>query len=406
MGQRPGYRKGLFTRLNLLLPTIGAWVLLSTSTAYACKEVCPLNVSANAREYDLHYDACMIPAALQTLDNDALVSFYRHLEKSNGQLLLESIGAIQSSMQLDDWQLFKVVGAAAEDLLPASRPAERELLKWFLMSKLGYDTRVIYNHQNAFLYIFSEEELYEISGIEDRQRKFYNFSSNSTVPGSAVHSYFLDFSPGAGGKPLSFQWLEKPASNGKIETVSFAFNYREAFIQMNISYDRVLSEKLAELPILNETRYFDIPLSPILEESLIPQLKKILCNKSAQSRIEVLLALTRNGFNYQDDHAQFSREKPMAPDEIFHYNNSDCEDRTILFYQLARRFLNLPMVVISFEKHLSFGIALPWGCEEPLQFNGINYCVCDPTGPVHEIEPGRWPEKYKNQVPEVIKIWP
>jgi hypothetical protein len=175
---------------------------------------------------------------------------------------------------------------------------------------------------------------------------------------------------------------------------------------MDIQYDELLARKLAELPLFNETRYFDIPMSTALEKSLIPQFEQILGERPLQTKLELLLAFTRNAFSYQADQTQFAKEKPMTPDEIFHYQHSDCEDRTILFYHLARRFIPLPFAVISFENHLTVAVALPAGCSEPIQFNGINYCVCDPTGPKNEFEPGQRPEKYSNQIPGMVKIYP
>ena len=48
----------------------------------------------------------------------------------------------------------------------------------------------------------------------------------------------------------------------------------------------------------------------------------------------------------------------MIPDEVLHYPVSDCEDRSALYFALVRDLLNLPVVAIAYNDHLSVAVAL------------------------------------------------
>jgi hypothetical protein len=118
--------------------------------------------------------------------------------------------------------------------------------------------------------------------------------------------------------------------------------------------------------------------------------------------LEVLVSLTRSGFRYQEDTKYFGRSKPMVPEELFSYPYSDCEDRSALFYALVRELIDLPMVVIAYDDHLSVAVAADRVEGDNFSFQGRRYVFCDPTGPANSSVIGRIPPGYEKAKFQII----
>ena len=406
MGQRIGHRKRLLPGVITFRVVLCILVFCSAIMVSAHTEIRQLTVTTDGRCYDLQYAPDMLPKSRVLPEQDALIAYYKKLDQSYYQPFLDGILTNSYEKNLDDWRLYRLVIAATSAILPEHWKSEQELLAWFVLTKLGFDTRVAFNQYQINLFIFAEEELFEIPSIVENQRRYYHFLQRDNPQTASAKSYLLEFVPGAGGRPLSFNWLEKGLPAGTTQNKTITFYYKEEVFQLEITYDSSWVALLSELPIRSEASYFDIPMSKALSGSFWPQWQKILGSRDHRSRLELLLAFTRGGFDYQEDREQFGREKTLIPDEIFHYPYSDCEDRAVLFFHLHRQFLPWPVAVVAFQNHISIAVALPWGCEEPVVFNGISYCICDPTGPKGNTASEYRPEQYKNQTPELVKIWP
>ena len=73
--------------------------------------------------------------------------------------------------------------------------------------------------------------------------------------------------------------------------------------------------------------------------------------------VNFLLRLVQTAFDYKTDQDQFDREKYMIPDEIFFYEYSDCDDRSIFFATIVRDILGLDVVGLRYSRHLAVAVA-------------------------------------------------
>ncbi|MDR1162198.1 MAG: hypothetical protein LBK45_07640, partial [Tannerellaceae bacterium] len=81
-----------------------------------------------------------------------------------------------------------------------------------------------------------------------------------------------------------------------------------------------------------------------------------------------------------NDVEQFGREKYFFAEELLHYPFSDCEDRAILFSQLARRFAGLEVALLDYPNHVAAAVKLNEPTEgDYVEIHGERYIVCDPT---------------------------
>ena len=119
--------------------------------------------------------------------------------------------------------------------------------------------------------------------------------------------------------------------------------------------------------------------------------------------VNFLLRLVQLSFDYKTDQDQFDREKYMIPDEIFFYEYSDCDDRSIFFATLIRDILGLDVVGLRYSRHLAVADGFSSIVEGDFHMSdGKKYMVADPTyvhAPV-----GLTMSNYQNEHPKIVKF--
>ncbi len=355
---------------------------------------------------ELTYNVDMMIQIPVFQEEQSIMRYYHALLDTDYATLLKDLDAKREALLLNDWMYYGLLRSGVSVIFHEHSPFERELISWFLMSHAGFDTRLAYNSKAAYLYIFSEEEVFEMPMLQDNQRNYYHIPFPLQYPAGLESVSILPFNAMPGGRSLSFAWEDYPAFQPRTLEKVVQLRTKDSLYDFTVLIDQTLIEVMAQQPVIAETEYFEISMSTALQESLLPQLEAIMRGKDVRESLEILLAFTRSSFAYMEDEAYFGRSKPMTPDEVFFYPFSDCEDRAVLFFQTAKALLKLPMIVISFSDHITLGIALPWTCRDAVLYKGQKYCICDPTGPIHDREPGIWPKGYESKPFQIIKSWP
>lgn len=333
-----------------------------------------------------------------------ITRFYHLLLEADYSTLLNDLARKKDSLRLNDWMQYGLLRSSVNVIFAEYPGFERELIAWFLLSHAGFDTRLAYNEGKAFLYIHIEEPVYDLPMIEDFGKAYYYLPYPIAYPVPAEDVFLLGFTAMPGGQPLSFRWAEYPLLPALPQEKTVQLRTRDTLYNFSVTFDRSVVDMFAQQPVLGERAYFEFPMSPLLRASLIPRLEAILAGKTVEEAIEILLAFTRSSFAYKEDEAQFGRSKPMAPDELFFYPYSDCEDRAVLFCYLVKTLMGLPVVAISFADHISIGVATGSFCEASVQHAGRQYCICDPTGPMGAQKAGVWPKGYENKAFQIIDL--
>jgi hypothetical protein len=105
--------------------------------------------------------------------------------------------------------------------------------------------------------------------------------------------------------------------------------------------------------------------------------------------IAYLQQFTREAFPFARDTDVFGREKRLSPEETLIYSNSDCEDRSALFFWLVREIYDRPMVVLSYEDHVTVAVDMGGHHGYSIPYNGKDYTICEPTPQRVNLPPGR-----------------
>ncbi len=381
-------------------------VFLAHALAYAVADA-RIAVSFYSETVELRYNDAMLKPSCTGINESGIASYYRQLERTPYQPLLNDLLAAKHALALNDWLLYQLLHEGLETIMKEKSAAERELAAWFFLSKMTFKTRVAYLDEQVFLYVLSEDEVFEIPMIEDRGERFVNLTNSLAGATPALAAlYLLNFDPTPDGNAFGFYLTALPKLRTDTATATVHFPYLDSVFQLNVQYDRTLVDVMEHYPLIAERKYLELPFSKILEASLLPSFRRMTAGKTKRQALELLLAFTRSGFEYKEDKVFFGRSKPMIPDEVFFYPYSDCEDRAALFFGMVKALLDLPMIVVAFPNHLTVAVQLNEDLPGAvIQYEGKGYYICDPTGPVNSSEIGVFPIAYQNEEFEIVTTY-
>lgn len=340
-----------------------------------------------------------------TYSNTTLQSHFRYLENSFPDQLLEQLLKHKAELALNDWLYYEMILEALRAIHPSGSKNQITLLAWYLLVSSDYDTRITYLQSQLYLYAYSNESIFETPMIVDKGRHFINLTHiHNRQPDSGQRLNMFAPSVSNLDKSFSFDLSDLPQLPIKKLSRKFAFKSGEQSYAFEVDIDQTIYQLLNHYPIFEEIKYMEIPFSETVRSSLIPQMEKILTGKAQLEQLQILVAFTRSAFKYKEDKEHFGYSRPMIPEEVLHYPYSDCEDRSALFYRLVKNILDLPMIVIGYENHLTVAVATTEPIGQAISFEGKDYYICDPTGPSNSNDVGAPPEEYRGQRFEILTL--
>jgi hypothetical protein len=369
-------------------------VLLPQPAACSSDALRRLLLPFYSAQIPLSYDEQFPHWRQSSWDEKGMKNAYKNLTQANPSPLLLSLAEARLTYRLNDWLYFELLSTAIDRILANHTPNEKELALWFFLKESGFHTRMASSGNELYVYAHTEEEVFEVPLVTDEGATFVNLTAiRQRNPESDKSVYLLALPEHPAGRPFSFQLKELPLLPAKVTTREFQFRFEDQPHHLRIQLDQTVVQWMQHYPLIQEGAYFDIPFSPALRASLIPQLKALTRNKPPLEVLGLLTAFSRTAFRYQEDIQSFGRSKPMIAEEVLYYPFSDCEDRAALLYALIREFLIVPTIVIAYPNHMTLAVDLPNLGGEFVVHKGRRYFICDPTGSIDASllgEPLKW----------------
>jgi hypothetical protein len=196
---------------------------------------------------------------------------------------------------------------------------------------------------------------------------------------------------------------EFSATDYKVKDLSF--NYNDNEYHFKVKLNNQIQSLFINYPVVDYALYLNIPLSRDTYNSLIPLLKKSVKRMGVKSGVDYLMRFTRYAFLFEPDTDVFGGEKRLSPEETLLYDQSDCDDRVALFYCLVKEIYNLPMIVLSYPKHVTIAVQFnkPYG--KPIVYNGNKYSICEPTPQKEDLMVGQMLPELKKAPYEVMYVY-
>lgn len=381
---------------------IGLLSMFVFGSALAHPQIGSVQVHFYSEDLSVQYNKNILielPRAPQEKD---MVQFFKSLEQTDYKLLLNDLLDKKKQLLLNDWLFYDLMKRSVTLILGSDNSTRTELTCWFLLSKAGFDTRLTYLRNQQFVYVFTEDEIFEVPMITENGKNYANLTSITQSNKSNEALYMLNFIPNPQGKSFSFYLQQLPLLKTAPEQKHYGFRYRGQEYSLDVEVDKTTAEIMRSYPFIEEQQYLQVPLSLTLSRSLLPQVQKWTEGLTKIQTLELLAAFTRSSFQYKEDKEYFGRSKPMIPDEVFLYPYSDCEDRSALFFCLVKATIDLPMIIVAFPDHLTIGVALEEEIGDAIRYEGRNYYICDPTGPVNSSAIGEFPTGYRHTKFKII----
>lgn len=355
---------------------------------------------------DLAVDNSFRIAFPEQLTDEAIIAFYNLIEKSNYTPVTNALLVFKKQNRLNDWLYYQLIRKTAQQISPKADNYYRyTLYKWFLLCKSGYDAILRTGGDKMLFYVRSSENIYNIpfhtrDGIQYICLNYHDYGfvdfqktlfKNIKLPVKEALNEFSykvtqlpDFNPS--------DYIEK----------DIQFTYRHNDYRFKVKLNPQIKNMFVNYPVMDYESYFNIPLSRETYTSLIPILKKEIQNKTVTRGVDFLMRFTRSAFVFEEDSLVFGKEKRFSPEQTLLYDQSDCEDRSALFFYLVKEIYNLPMIVLSFEKHITIAVHFSKRIAKPIVYNGIRYYVCEPTPQKTDLRIGQLLPELKKEVYEVV----
>ena len=359
-----------------------------------------------SEQIKIQFDANILLNIDTRYNEKNIVSYFKKMESTPYQSLLSNLKVYKRKLGLNDWFYYELLNKTVAKIYSNKSDLQKTLSAWFLLTKAGFNTRLTYINTKAFVYVYSEDGVFEVPMIEEKGKNFVNLTSiqNGTKNYSEA-VYLLNFVPNPRGRSFGFKIKKLPQLKPNLNHKKIRFSKGEKNYLLEIQLDNNVVEMMKRYPIIDEQQYFEVPLSPTITQSLLPKLRKIIAGKNQKEALELLVSFTRSGFKYKEDHEFFGKSKPMIADEVFYYPFSDCEDRSALFYTLVKELLDLPMIIIAYSDHLTIAVATKEAIGKAINFQGRAFYICDPTGPNNSTKIGEAPKEYAKSAYEILGFY-
>ncbi len=324
---------------------------------------------------------------------EGISNFFDEVVATDYSTLLNEINSVSKRMNLNGWGIYQLVIKLGDSIY--SNENEARLLSWFLFNKMGYGVKVGLSYENVVLMHYSQKSIYSTPSYTIDGKRYYVISNYSKNQVGSIYTYKQNYPESEKPLNLTLESLPNLSENMKSKTLSFKQYGKEYSVPYD--YNQNLIDFMGSYPQADYETFFNAPVERRSYETIATALKKYIDNKQSSEAINFVLHFVQNAFIYKSDSEQFGREKVMFAEETLYFDQSDCEDRAILFSYLVKELFNIGVIGVKYKDHMATALYLP------ISGDSINaglkkYVIADPTYVNASI--GESMPKYKSIKPE------
>lgn len=330
------------------------------------------------------FDKSIVPHATDLSTNTAITSFCRNLERAAYDPVINALQAYKSKFKPDDWLYYQLIRKTAQQISPKENDYHRyTLYKWYFLTRSGYDAMLATSGNYLLFYIRCDENIYNIPTREVNGRQYvclnyHDYGNNIDFLKNRFTMIDLPVSETRNNFSYKITHLPEFRSTDYKEK-DLRYNYNDFEYSFKIKLNPQIQTLFTNYPVVDYALYLNIPLSKETYYSLIPLLKKKVKRMNVKNGVDYLMRFTRYAFLFEPDTEIYGGEKRLSPEQTLLYDQSDCEDRVALFYCLVKEIYDLPMLVLSYPKHVTVAVQFDKPYGKPIIYNGQKYSICEPS---------------------------
>jgi hypothetical protein len=377
----------------------------------------PIDTLANRIQFDFcgepisfDFNKKLVPAEQVLSTETSVKAFYRNLNGTDYDVIINALQAYKEKFKPDDWLFYQLIRKTAQQISPKTDDYHRyTLYKWYFLSRTGYDALLAISGDYILFYIHSEENTYNIPNrvVNGKQYVCLNYHDyGNNIDFQKNKFSVVELAVPEAKNSFSYKITHLPefrSTDYKVKELRF--NYNDNEYQYNVKLNNQIQTLFINYPVVDYSLYLNIPLSKETYYSLIPLLRKSVKGMSVRNGVDYLMRFTRYAFLFEPDTQVFGSEKRLSPEQTLLYDQSDCEDRVALFYCLVKEIYNLPMIVLSYPKHVTIAVQFNKPVGRPIIYNGNKYTVCEPTPQKEDLPVGQLLPELKKAPYEVMYVY-
>lgn len=341
----------------------------------------PVNVPANQLEKSFYgvtvtfnKPAFTMPRLTGTTEGE-IATFWTALASLPYDSWTGRIMQWKSGLKLNGWGLYLLINEAFAAYAPSGTENEQVIFTVFTLNQLGYRAKIGRVKQElipliAFGCTVTNTSFFTYEGAD------YSAVNAKHRDLSSVQSCRMEY--GGAARLLDMSVNSSPMLASSVATKTVKDNKRTYELRFN----RNLVDWYATYPCVDFAIYAEAALDESFRQSITQQIKPVLEGLTQKQAVNELLHFVQFAFDYKTDQVQFGYERWNFAEETVASSYSDCEDRAILFTQLVRTLLDMPVVLISYPgRHLATAVKFndPQMEGDYIVADGQKYLLCDPT---------------------------
>lgn len=318
--------------------------------------------------------------------------------KTDCAQLINDCIRLKKKHAMNDWALLTFVKQIGVQQFGATRTNEIAFLQMFVLNKCGYKARLAKVGDKLKLLVATGSTIYSVPSLRLDGVTYYLFEPDRNGSKS-VYTYRQDF---ANAKNLVQLNLDAAPEFDMQEFKETFSPSAKSALRVTTVVNKNLIDFYKDYPQCDVALHYKTPMSKELKASLYPALEAAIKGKSQKDAANTLINFVQHSFKYLTDGEQFGYEKPNFMDENFFYPACDCEDRAILFANLAKDLLGVDAVLLDYPNHIASAVCFNEDIPgDYILLGGKKYLICDPTyigAPI-----GRSMDRFKKVSPEIIR---
>jgi len=313
-----------------------------------------------------------------TVNNEKISEYWKKLSTADYKPLIKQLKDIRDNLKLHDWGVYLLTRDISNNIHKDKNSAR--LLQWYILSKLGYDTKIGFKNNKIYLLLPSQYTLYGITYFTIEGTRYYAvdalFNKNTV---KSLKTYEGRYE---GADKFAFFRAENPKFGNYSADRTVNFNYSGDKYSLNLKYNQNYIKYYKFFPQTVLNAYLVSPPSAGFQSAIVESLNSVIQGKNEVEAVNIILRFVQKAFDYKTDMDQFGFEKYLTPEETVFYPYSDCEDRAMLFAYLIRKILGLDVILLDYPGHVATAVSFSKEVNlegKSINYDGKRYYIADPT---------------------------
>lgn len=333
---------------------------------------------------------------LTSLNEDAVASAWQSIASGRFDRIFGECQTIRKNLKLNDWGYYRLAQSVGEACFGENSDKSR-LLQSFLLSEAGYKMRLARGDGRLWLLVGIEQKVYSRPYFRIGGEVFYLIDGKNKSSRYEICNFAIP-----GERPLSLDIKELPHLTHRTgKTIKRSDKRQNIEITTNVNSNLV--SFMQDYPPCDWVVYASAQLTENTANCVLPTLRQKIQGQGEVDAAQTILSFIHNAFPYKADAQQFGIERTFFAEEMFAYEYSDCEDRSILFALLVRRLLNKDVVLLYYPEHIATAVNFSGDVDgDRVRVSNKSYVICDPTYVGADV--GEAMPEYRNVAAKIVKI--